>query len=88
MSLHAQDLDSERMKTKQHWNSFTTPFFRPLAAVRAELEACGRCAVDRAAAEALLKGELRCHRCGAPQRTMPALKAHLCACTTPLSAVT
>lgn len=34
--------------------------------------------------EALLKQDLRCHRCGGPQRNMPALTAHIAACGAPL----
>ncbi len=76
----AQDFDSDRLKTKQHWNSFTTAFLLPLSAVRADLLAHGRVAVDRAAADALLKAPLRCNRCGAAQSNMPKLKAHIRAC--------
>ena len=76
----AQDFHSPKMRTKQHWNSFTTAFFRPLAAVRQELQAHGRAAVDRAAAEALLKQDLRCHMCRAVHSNMPALKRHIVQC--------
>ena len=72
--LGLQDLDSPSLKTKRHYNSFATGFFLCLGSVRAALEAHGRCDV---ASEELLSAELRCHRCGAPQRNMPALKAHL-----------
>jgi hypothetical protein len=40
--------------------------------------------VDVATAEALLKGPLRCNRCGGGAANMPALKAHLAACAAPL----
>lgn len=76
----AQDLDSDRLKTKQHWNSFTTAFLLPLAAVRADLAAAGRVAVDARTADALLKLPMRCNRCGASQSNMPKLKAHLRTC--------
>ena len=72
--LVLQDFDSPSLKTKRHYNSFATGFFLRLGSVRAALEAHGRCDV---ASEELLSAELRCHRCGAPQRNMPALKAHL-----------
>lgn len=36
------------------------------------------------AKEALLKQDLRCHRCGAAQANMPQLKAHIASCTAPL----
>lgn len=35
--------------------------------------------------EALLKGELRCHRCGSAQTNMPKLKAHIATCAEPPS---
>ncbi len=49
------------------------------------LPAQGQVDVDIAAADALLKAELRCHRCQQEQRNMPTLKAHLATCTVPLS---
>jgi hypothetical protein len=48
--------------------------------VQQELQARGSVAVDRAAAEALLKTELRCQWCRAVQSNMPALKRHIVAC--------
>ncbi len=68
------------MKRKQHWNSFTTSFFLTLADARRALQEKGAVAVDVPAAEALRGSELRCQWCGAPQRTMPALKAHIVQC--------
>ena len=75
-----QDFDSPSLKTKQHWNSFTTPFFRLLADVKAELQAKGKISIDAAAAEALLKTDLKCHWCKAVMRNMPTLKAHIVSC--------
>ncbi|KAI8475125.1 MAG: hypothetical protein J3K34DRAFT_405388 [Monoraphidium minutum] len=77
-------MDSPALKTKRHWNSFTGPFFLPLDAAARQLAASGAVAFDAAAAEALLRAPLRCHRCGEGAATMPALKAHLGACTAPL----
>ena len=76
----AQDFDAPGMKRKQHWNSFTTPFFLPLTDARRALHEKGAVAVDAPAAEALRHLPLRCHWCSAPQRTMPALKAHIVQC--------
>lgn len=42
--------------------------------------------IDHAVAEAQLKADLRCHRCGAGERTIPALKTHLAACRSPCPA--
>lgn len=70
-----------RRPQQKHWNSFTTGFLRPLDDVAAELSRTGRVeVVDAAAADALLKAPLRCHRCGGAQGTMPGLKAHLERC--------
>lgn len=69
------------MKTKQHWNSFTTAFFIPLERVLLDLEAGDAVAVDPGQAEALLKQPLRCHKCQAAMRNMPDLKSHIVACT-------
>jgi hypothetical protein len=66
-------------------NSFATPFFLPLRDVAAALAAPpGRLVIDAAEAEALLKRELRCHRCGGAAANMPRLKEHLAACAAPL----
>lgn len=43
----------------------------------------GRVAIDHAAAEALLKADLQCHRCGAGARTLPDLRGHLAVCRAP-----
>ena len=76
-----QDFDSPKLKTKQHWNSFTTAFFIPLEEVLLHLEARDAVAVDRVQAEALLKQPLRCHKCQAAMKNMPDLKSHIAACT-------
>ena len=72
------DLDSYCVKNKKHYNSFTTAFFVPLAAVEAAVVQEGQAAsAVPAAAEALLKQSMRCHHCGADMTTIPSLKAHL-----------
>jgi hypothetical protein len=66
-------------------NSFASPFFLPLRHVEAALAAPpGRLAVDASGAEALLRRELRCHRCGGGAANMPRLKEHIAACAAPL----
>lgn len=82
LHLHivSQDFDSPALKTKRHWDSFTTAFFLEAAAVEAAVREEGRVAVDKARAEALLKESLRCHACGAGQANMPTLKGHLTRC--------
>jgi diadenosine tetraphosphate (Ap4A) HIT family hydrolase len=82
LHLHiiSQDFDSPSLKTKKHWNSFTTPFFLDTTQVETALQEQGRVVVDRVNAEALLKRPLRCHGCGAEQKNMPTLKQHLTRC--------
>ena len=92
---------SEHLKSKQHFNSFTTPFFLELSSVQAALAVRpanqtgsavtplqapeGRVLVSsQGAVAAMVKVALRCHRCGAEQAGMPALKAHIEACARPL----
>jgi len=81
------DFNAAALKTKVHWNSFTSDFFLPLSDVLAALEGPhGRVAtVDAASAEASCKGdELRCHRCSCILKTMPMLKDHILECAAPL----
>ncbi|KAG2449967.1 hypothetical protein HYH02_000071 [Chlamydomonas schloesseri] len=83
LHLHviSQDFDSPALKNKKHWNTFTTEFFLPLEAVLAELASQGRIALISEAEEKRLEGlELRCHACGRPEKTIPALKSHIVAC--------
>ena len=96
LHLHAvsTDYDAPALRTKKHWNSFTTRFFVDAAPLAARIDACACDADVRAltaavfgnaeAAAALLRTPLCCHRCGAPMRNMPALKSHLLECTAPL----
>ncbi|EKU20534.1 aprataxin, partial [Nannochloropsis gaditana CCMP526] len=67
----SQDFDSPALKTKRHWNSFTTPFFLDLLQVETALQIHGKVTVRHEDAEALLKLSLRCHACGAVQKTIP-----------------
>ena len=65
------------------WISFQPPFFVPFAEVEAALRgATGKVNIDPHAEE-LLKGPLRCHRCGAEQPNMTRLKEHIGRCTKP-----
>jgi aprataxin len=79
LHLHiiTNDFNSEWLKTKKHWNSFTSPFFLSLDDVIVTLQQQGCVKVDRAAAEGMLKVGLACHKCGQVLPNMPQLKAHL-----------
>jgi aprataxin len=79
LHLHilSDDFNSEWLKTKKHWNSFTSPFFLNLDDVIVALQQQGSVSVDKAAAEGLLKQGLVCHKCGQQLPNMPQLKAHI-----------
>ncbi|CAD7695426.1 unnamed protein product [Ostreobium quekettii] len=83
LHLHviSDDFDSVCLKHKKHWNSFTTPFFKPLAEVVARLEEGGEVAVNQEEAEGYLKWDLRCHRCQRGMGKIPQLKEHIAHCT-------
>ena len=79
LHLHviSQDFDAVPLKTKKHWNSFTTPFFLSPEHVRAEIVARGEVRVDDARAKAMLKQPLRCEACDLTLANIPGLKSHL-----------
>eukprot|EP01137_Pigoraptor_chileana_P022339 Opistho-2@87166 len=77
MHVISQDFDSDCLKTKQHWNSFASPFFLDSADVIDTIKAKGHMEIDRAAFERLLTSPLRCHLCAEECKTMPSLKSHL-----------
>ncbi len=82
MHVLSRDMDSPALKNKKHWNSFTTGFFLPAQQVLQQLERSGGVeGADLEAAEALLKGDMRCHRCGLVLRSVPLIKKHLAGCT-------
>lgn len=76
-----QDMDSEYLKNKKHWNSFQPPFFMHATDVRAALASpAGRLQYSLPEREQCLKDGLRCHRCQAPAANMPKLKQHIGGC--------
>ena len=83
LHLHviSDDFESPCVKTKKHWNSFTTDFFVRAEAVVAALRQGAQFAVDTARFRALLKAPLQCHRCGQGLRNIPLLKRHIVRCT-------
>jgi aprataxin len=85
-SSYPQDFNSAGLKHKKHWNSFTAAgFFLDAAWVLQELRGpTGMLEYSPQEKEALLKGDLRCHRCGAAQSNMPRLKQHVAGCGAPL----
>lgn len=71
------DLSSECLKTKAHYNSFSTPFFVPLE--RFPLAPDDPCR-DPAQREAWKKGDMTCWHCGQVVGNVPVLKRHLAEC--------
>lgn len=77
MHIISQDFDSSFLKTKKHWNSFTSDFFIDSQRIIDMLKTQGKIEFDRTKFEHLLKSDLRCHKCGCSLKTMPALKVHI-----------
>ncbi|NXW02609.1 APTX protein, partial [Fregetta grallaria] len=78
LHLHviSQDFDSPALKTKKHWNSFTTDYFLNSQDVIEMVRSKGKVMVKDHISE-LLKLPLRCHRCKQQLSTVPQLKEHL-----------
>ncbi|XP_019058413.1 PREDICTED: transcription factor bHLH140 [Tarenaya hassleriana] len=82
LHLHviSQDFDSDHLKNKKHWNSFTSSFFRDSVDVMEEINVQGMATV---ASEDVLTAELRCHRCKSAHPSIPKLKSHIRSCRAP-----
>ncbi len=80
LHLHviSQDFCSPSLKTKRHYNSFTTAFFLDASFVVETLREGRRVDVDDEECSAILRSSpLVCHACGVDAKNMPSLKAHL-----------
>ena len=77
MHVISQDFDSPCLKTKKHWNSFTSEFFRDAEDIIRILETSGNVHLDKEKYEAMLKLPLKCHICHIELPNMPKLKAHI-----------
>ena len=80
MWLFIQDFMSPKLKHKKHWLSFTSGFFLHLPAVLQQLREHGKLSINRAQMNALLSGNLQCHRCKVLYKNMPTLKSHIAEC--------
>ncbi|KFP73576.1 hypothetical protein N310_02396, partial [Acanthisitta chloris] len=78
LHLHviSQDFDSPALKTKKHWNSFTTDYFLNSQDAIEMVKSNGKVMVKDHISE-LLKLPLRCHHCKQHLPTVPQLKEHL-----------
>ena len=79
LHLHviSQDLQGHALKTKHHYNSFTTEFFVTIENLMSVLSERGKFPKNDAYYEQLAKRPLECHLCGVNIGNMPKLKAHL-----------
>lgn len=80
LHLHviSDDFCSDSLKTKKHYNSFTTDHFMNSAKVMDCLKKTGKVTTpSRGDCEKFLKQPLVCFKCGENMATMPKLKEHL-----------
>lgn len=80
LHLHviSEDFNSPSMKSRKHWNTFTTGFFLDSEKVIEDLEKTGK--VDLPSQEKckdLLAKPLRCHKCSFRPKHMTELKKHV-----------
>jgi aprataxin len=80
MHLISQDFDSDCLKNKKHWNSFTTEFFIDADDFLKLLKQKGAISFDKEKYEQMLQRDLKCPKCGVKQPTIPAIKKHVVEC--------
>eukprot|EP01102_Stenamoeba_stenopodia_P012969 TRINITY_DN4143_c0_g2_i1.p1 TRINITY_DN4143_c0_g2~~TRINITY_DN4143_c0_g2_i1.p1 ORF type:complete len:221 (-),score=58.17 TRINITY_DN4143_c0_g2_i1:76-738(-) len=80
--LISQDFASESMKTKKHWNSFTTDYFIPIKQMKSIISNHGYAKLPKSKSEyeALLKNPMKCNRCHQECSNIPLLKKHIEQC--------
>jgi len=76
LHLISQDFESVGLKTKRHWNSFTTDFFLPVENVITELKELGKVKKKEELA-VCIDLPLACHKCDLKSKNMPELKKHI-----------
>ncbi|XP_018320976.1 aprataxin-like [Agrilus planipennis] len=80
LHLHviSDDMKSDCLKTKKHWNSFNTDFFLNSTQVREQLESLGKIIIPSAEkCKEWMSKPLKCHKCDFFPLNMPDLKRHL-----------
>ncbi|XP_050448242.1 aprataxin [Cataglyphis hispanica] len=80
LHLHviSTDFCSPCLKTKYHWNSFTTPFFLHSSDVSRQLHEEGEVKnISPQKCKDYLNTQLKCHKCTLQPKNMPALKRHI-----------
>ncbi|XP_066252656.1 aprataxin [Euwallacea similis] len=81
LHLHviSDDMDSEALKTKKHWNSFNTKFFLDSQIVIKSLEDNETVSLPSPEeCKKFLELPLKCHKCSAVLKNIPELKRHIC----------
>lgn len=78
LHLHiiSKDFDSPCLKHKEHWNSFTTDFFRPLQSIIREIEVEGKVEDRTEEWKVLKKQKPICSICGQHEANLPKTRAH------------
>lgn len=77
MHVISTDFNSSCLITKNHWNSFTTPFFLLPEKVHKNIQEEGRLKINSETMKNHLKTTLKCHKCSFLAKNMPDLKKHL-----------
>ncbi|CAH0381694.1 unnamed protein product [Bemisia tabaci] len=79
LHLHiiSDDFIAIGLKTKKHWNSFTTEFFIPSKEIITRLDKEEKITIKQDFYKSQLLQPLQCHKCSFMPRTMPELKDHL-----------
>lgn len=77
MHVISQDMISDCMKTKKHYNSFTTNYFVPSQNIIKMLKEDGKININSKDMKLCLERDLRCHICSEKQKNIPTLKKHL-----------
>eukprot|EP00088_Acartia_fossae_P051920 TRINITY_DN5844_c0_g1_i10.p1 TRINITY_DN5844_c0_g1~~TRINITY_DN5844_c0_g1_i10.p1 ORF type:complete len:322 (-),score=51.48 TRINITY_DN5844_c0_g1_i10:200-1165(-) len=74
----SQDFNSDRLKTKKHWNSFTTEYFINPEIILDKLISKGKYVpISKVEGDELLKRDLECHICQHKPKNIVDLKKHL-----------
>ncbi|KAJ9578493.1 hypothetical protein L9F63_005222, partial [Diploptera punctata] len=80
LHLHviSDDFNSPSLKTKKHWNSFTTDFFVPSEKIIAGVQERGKVIhVSKDKIKEYMDTGLKCHKCNFIPKNMPTLKTHI-----------
>ncbi|XP_050351632.1 aprataxin [Nymphalis io] len=78
MHVISTDMISPSLKTKIHWNSFTTSFFIPYEDLMRKLNENGFIQkISNETHKLLMSSPLKCNQCSFEPKNMPQLKQHL-----------